>query len=177
VQCVDQDRDALVYSLRAGTPFAINSATGVLTMASGSLDFESTPSHAVSVTCTDPSGASATATITINVLDRPEPPVFTQPCPVAMVFAEDISAGTNLGAAITATDPDQGASLSYSIRAVAPAAAAARFKIDSQSAQLALIGRLDWEAGDRTFDLTVGVSDGTFNLNCAVSITVLDVDE
>lgn len=127
----------------------------------------------------DPSGSSATATYTINVLDVAEPPVYTRSCPVGMTFLEDLAPNSNLDLPIAASDPDRGTVLVYSMHAVTPAAAAPRFKIDSLTGQLAIIGRFDSEANppDRNFTIVVGVTDTTFSVNCTARIGILDVDE
>lgn len=179
IACVDQDNDALTYSIDGGTPFNVNPSTGVLTVASAVLDYESQPSYAVAVTCADPSGASVTNTYTINVLDVAEPPVYTRSCPVGMTFREDLTPNSNLDTPVAASDPDRGTVLVYSIRQVIPAAAASRFKVDSLTGQLAIIGRFDSEASppDRNFTVVVGVTDTTFAVNCSVKMGILDVDE
>lgn len=75
----------LTYAITAGNAagaFSINAATGQITVANSSLlDFESTPSFALTVQVTD-NGAvplSASATITINLTNVDEPPLITLP--------------------------------------------------------------------------------------------------
>lgn len=161
-------------------PFAINPASGLLTVGAA-LDFEtSNPGGIdVSITCADPPGASSTATYTIVVTDVPEMPAFTQACPVSMTFGEDLTANALLGSPVSAADQDRGTVLVYSIRAVTPAAAAPRFKLDTLTGQLSLIGRFDSEGmpPDSTFTVVVGVTDLIFSVNCTIGITVTDVDE
>ena len=73
------DGDSLTYSL-GGTDsasFGINSGTGQITVGTGTtLDFETKPSYEVTVTATDSSNLSDTITVTINVTEGNDPPVF-----------------------------------------------------------------------------------------------------
>ena len=69
--------DTKSYSLTdtAGGRFAIDSATGQLTVADGSLlNYESAPSHTVTVRVTDSGGQSYTETFTINLTNFTEAP-------------------------------------------------------------------------------------------------------
>ena len=70
VAAADADNDALTYSI-SGTDaslFRIDSASGQITVGTGtSLDYETRISYAVTVTATDPSGASDTVTVAITV--------------------------------------------------------------------------------------------------------------
>ena len=65
----------MTYSLsnNAGGRFAIDSSTGVVSVANGGLlDFETGTSHSISVVATDPSGLTSSQTFTINVSDVAE---------------------------------------------------------------------------------------------------------
>ncbi len=77
-QSTDVDGDAVTYSLvdDAGGRFAINSQTGVVTVANGTLlDFETATSHTITVKAADASGAFSTQNFTIGVSDVNEGPV------------------------------------------------------------------------------------------------------
>jgi hypothetical protein len=70
--------DAKSYSFTdsAGGRFAINSSTGVITVADGSLlDYESASSHTVTVRVTDSGGLTYDETFTINLADVNEAPI------------------------------------------------------------------------------------------------------
>ena len=70
VTASDADNDALIYTLGGAdaAQFAIGSRTGQITVGSGTaLDYETQTSYTVVVTATDPSGESATITVTIRV--------------------------------------------------------------------------------------------------------------
>ena len=72
VAATDADNDALTYSI-SGTDaslFRIDSAGGQITVRPGTvLDYETRSSYAVTVTASDPSGASDTITVAIMVTD------------------------------------------------------------------------------------------------------------
>ena len=70
---VDADmNDTFTYSLVGSSgPFAINSATGAITV-NGSLDYETTPSYTVTVRVTDASGAFVDQTATISLVNATE---------------------------------------------------------------------------------------------------------
>ncbi len=79
-QVTSTDPDAfgvLSYSLtdNAGGRFAINSATGQITVANGSLlDFESASSHTITVRTTDQGGLTFDKTVTVNLTNVNETP-------------------------------------------------------------------------------------------------------
>ncbi len=68
--------DSVTYSLSdsAGGRFAINSSSGLVTV-SGSLDFETSANHNITVRATSTDGSIATQVVTINVGDVNEAPV------------------------------------------------------------------------------------------------------
>ena len=74
VMAMDADNDTLTYSL-GGTDmasFGIDMATGQL-MTQDALDYETKDSYEVTVTATDPAGASDMITVTITVINVEEP--------------------------------------------------------------------------------------------------------
>ena len=75
VTAKDIDGDNLTYKVvDSGIPFAFKNGTNSLVIADGSkLDYETKASWTFKVSVTDPSGASATATITVNLTDVNEP--------------------------------------------------------------------------------------------------------
>ena len=82
VAATDVDNDPLTYSLdTAGdSVFAIDRSGQLRTKAE--LDHETTPSYAVTVTATDPSGASDSIFVTIEVTNVDEPLTLTGPSTV-----------------------------------------------------------------------------------------------
>ena len=70
----DPEGERLTYSLDGSSEFVIDTGTGQITVQSEGLDYEDTRSHEVTVKAADPLGASATATLTVEVEDVNEPP-------------------------------------------------------------------------------------------------------
>ena len=69
----DADGDAVTYALSAGNEagaFALDATSGVLTVAAaGILDYETAPTHDLTVAASDPSGARGTRPVTVTVSD------------------------------------------------------------------------------------------------------------
>ena len=79
VEAVDADNDVLVYTISgvdAGS-FDVIAATGQITVGAGtSLDFETRTSYMVTLTVSDPSGASDTIDVDVKVTNVDEPPTI-----------------------------------------------------------------------------------------------------
>ena len=80
---------------------------------------------------------------------------------------------------VTATDPDAGATITYSMTGGADAAL---FTIDATAGVLSFIGAPNFEApadagGNNVYDITVQVYDGTLDRHPGVAITVTDLNE
>ena len=77
VTATDTDSgDVVTYELSGSDLFMIDSASGQIRVVTGdSLDYETAPSHSVTVEASDTSNASDTVTVTIEVTDVNEPPV------------------------------------------------------------------------------------------------------
>ena len=101
------------------------------------------------------------------------PPAFAEDSAAAFQVAENTAAGTAIGNAITATDPDDGDSLIYLLGG----ADADHFAIDADSGQLRTSGALDYESQD-SYAVTVIAADGAgLWAGLDVTITVTDVQE
>ena len=167
----DQDGDTLSYSILPGTPFAIDSATGQITVADGSqLDFESQSSYSLTVTVDDGNGGTDTATVTINLNDLNDAPVVNDQ---SFAVDENAANGTSVGTVI-ASDQD-GDTLSYSILPGSP------FAIDSATGEITVAdgSQLDFEA-QASYSLTVQVQDngtGTLTDTATVTINLNDVND
>src|SRR3569623_1711424 len=117
----------LSYALTddAGGRFAINAATGVITVADGALlDYENAASHDVTVRVTDQDGLSFDKTFTLTVSDINEAP--TNASLTGGTVAENAANGTVVGT-VAGADPDDGAVLSYALTGDA----GGRFAIDA----------------------------------------------
>ncbi|PWC88669.1 hypothetical protein TSH100_07045 [Azospirillum sp. TSH100] len=115
---VDSEGTFLTYSLAddAGGRFAIDSATGLVTVADATLlDFETASSHDIVVAVSDGS-ITTTTTMTIAVLDgndRPTRPVDVDTA--ANTVSERAAVGTVVGITAFATDPNIGETVTYSL--------------------------------------------------------------
>ncbi|MDO7874420.1 cadherin domain-containing protein [Hymenobacter sp. ASUV-10] len=170
------DADAgttLSYSLTGGNgtgAFALNSSTGQLTVADvAQLDYETTPTFILTVQVSDGSLTSS-ATVTVNLTNVNEAPSIAAQ---TRSVAENSANGTNVGAALTASDPDANPTLSYSITA---GNSAGKFAINSSTGQLTVAGTLDYETTP-SYSLTVRVSDGSLTSSATVTVNILDVNE
>ena len=117
VAAVDPDTDSLTYGLSGdAAPFKINRSGGQLSIRAGTtLDHETKDSYVVMVTATDPSGLSATVTVTIKVTNVEENPMLSGKDSVK--HAENTPAATAV-AEFTATDDEDdkaGKALKWSV--------------------------------------------------------------
>lgn len=153
--------------------FAINPATGEITVADSSLlNFESTPTLTLQVTVSDGLQSSAVQTVTILLSDVNERPTLTGG---NFALAENAASGTVVGS-ITASDVDAGDSLSYSIVGGNSSGA---FAIDATTGQITVLdsSQLDFETTS-SFTLTAQVIDqGGLTHQQSVTITLLDLNE
>ncbi|MDR6121340.1 LPXTG-motif cell wall-anchored protein [Bacillus sp. SLBN-46] len=192
----DADGDRLTYSIVSGNEtgaFAIDSATGAITVADGSqLDYETKSSHVLTVRASDVVAplvgltayqqvkqlfASAlaetdVATITINVNDlndnRPVPQGFTKS------IDENSANGTVVGT-VSANDADAGSALTYEITSGNEVGA---FAIDAQTGEVTVAdaSQLDYETV-KGFILSVKVSDGTHSEVTTVTINLTNLND
>ena len=95
--------DVLTYSLSGTTLFSIKSGVGNVTVA-GPLNFEQTPTVTMTITVTDAGGLSDDATVTVNLINVNEAPVFATPSS-NMNLDENAIDGFVIGS-ITAADDD-----------------------------------------------------------------------
>ncbi len=175
---IDPDSgDSFTYALLddAGGRFVIDSASGALLVADGSLlDAEAATAHAIAVRVTDSGGLSFNKAFIISVNDINEaPPVISSNgggASAALSIIENQTAVTT----VTAADPDVGAAISYSL---AGGDDAALFTIDAVTGVLAFASAPNFEAqadvgGDNIYDVIVRASDGTLFDDQALAITI-----
>ena len=133
VTATDEDGDPLTYTLEgpdAGS-FDVGASTGQLRTRAGVVyDYETRSQYSVTVRATDPSGASDTILVIINVLDVPEAPLFADSS-TARSFPENTPPGRAIGLPVTATDGD-GDALTYTLEG----ADAESFDINASTGQL-----------------------------------------
>ena len=111
--------------------------------------------------------------IDITDVDENRAPAFTDGDNTTRSVAENTASGQNIGSAISATDPDTGDVLTYTLSG----ADEASFSIVSTSGQLRTQAALDYE-NKKSYSLTVSVSDGNGGSDSiTVAINVTDVEE
>ena len=100
-------------------------------------------------------------------------PVFSG-APFTRSVPENSGTGTNVGVAVTATDPD-GHALTYGLGGTD----ASSFAIGMVSGQITVAGgvTLDFEGTKKSYSVTVTASDGALSGTAAVTINVTDVNE
>jgi hypothetical protein len=116
VTAMDPDGDTLAYALSGDDAMYFNiDNMGQITVGAGAmLDYETKMSYMVTVTATDPDGETDTIEVTINVTNVNEAPMFAE-ATADRSIDENSAEGTPVGAPVTATDPDAGDTLAYSL--------------------------------------------------------------
>ena len=170
----DEDNDTLTYSLSGtdASSFSIVSTTGQL-QTRAALDYETKTSYSVTVSASDGNGGSDSITVTINVTDVHEnrAPAFTEGNTATRTVAENTTAGTNIGNAIAATDPNKD-TITYRLGGQDASA----FSIDTNTGQLKTGTALDYET-KVIYSVSVTASDGKLTTTIAVTVNVTDVEE
>jgi hypothetical protein len=171
----DAEGDPLNYSITAGNTggaFAIGAASGALTVAnSAALDFETTPSFALTVQVSDGS-LTDTATVTVNLNDLND---NTAPVDNNQVFpVNENSANGTLDGKVVASDAEAD-QMNYSITAGNTGGA---FAIGAASGTLTVANSaaLDFETSP-SFALTVQGSDGALTDTATVTVNLNDLFE
>ena len=178
VKATDTDGDPLTYSIFGSDAalFDIHFFTGQITVAGGAiLDYEAVVSHSVTVRVSDRDRrAVAEIAVTITVTNVNEAPTFDDAVPTQVEIAENSPAGTPVGKAFTASDPE-GDSFTYAISGPDETL----FAIDSSSGQIEVASgtRLDYEDSPKSYSVTVQASDGEAAADLAITINVTNVNE
>ena len=179
----------LSYSIIGGadaSKFTIDSTTGALSFITAP-NFEA-PTDAggnnvydVIVQVSDGHGGIDTQAIAVTVTERRERLRRSSPRTAAATRrAVSIAENTTAVTTVTATDPDVGQTLSYSIIGGADAS---KFTIDSTTGALSFVTAPNFElptdaGGNNVYDVIVQVSDGHGGIDTqAIAVTVTDVIE
>ena len=183
VTAVDPNADALTFSIAGGADaglFAINASTGALSFITAP-NFEA-PTDAganniydVVVQASDGSLVDTQA-IAVAVTNVNEAPVITSNgagATAAISVAENSTAVTT----VTATDPDAGATVSFSL---VGGADEALFAINATTGALSFLTAPDFEAptdagANNVYDVLVQASDGSLTDTQAIAVTVTNV--
>ncbi|MFN9957527.1 MAG: cadherin repeat domain-containing protein, partial [bacterium] len=111
----DGTTNTITYALddSAGGRFAVNSSTGVVTVA-GTIDYEVNTSHSITVRATSADGSYSTQVFTLQVSDANEGAVgpVNDSNAAANFMLENSTFGTPVGLSGLATDPDGSATIS-----------------------------------------------------------------
>ena len=174
--------DVLTYTL-GGTDaalFSLDRATGQL-KTKGSLDFDTSTggaaSRSVTVTATDPFGATGEVAVTITVTNVNEAPPIPSAATATRTLAENADPYT-LGPAYTATDPE-GLAVTWSVKGTD----SGKFEIGATSGLLAFKASPNFESPgdadeDNVYEVTVVASDpGRNSDELDVRVTVTNVAE
>ena len=146
--------------------FAIASGTGQITVKTGTkLDYEKKNSYMVTVTATDPSLASATIDVTINVVNVNEPPVIAGEDDLTKEFREN---STSTIQTFSATDPER-RTVYWSLRENDSDYPDNEFFTISKNGALSFDEGRDFEApadggSDNTYKVIVVASDDASNI-------------
>jgi hypothetical protein len=177
----DGSNSAITYSLSdsAGGRFTIDSSTGVVTVADGSLlNYETATSHAITILATSADGSTSSQTFTVNIGDVNEFSVgaVTDGNGAANNIAEDVSNGTAVGITAQASDADGSTNaITYSLSD----SAGGRFSINASTGVVTVADAslLDYET-DISHDITVLATsaDGSTS-NQTFTINLGDIDE
>ena len=173
VSATDADGDTLTYGLSGidGASFGVVSTSGQLQIRAP-LDYETKSSYLVTVIVSDGS-LTDSITVGINVTDVDENrgPVFADSSTTRSI-AENTPVGVNIGDAVSATDADSDASLTYTLSGTD----AGSFDIDPTTGQIKTQASLDYETKN-SYTVIVTASDGSLTASISVAISIVDVDE
>jgi hypothetical protein len=159
-----QDTDTITYSLTddAGGRFAINSQTGVVTVAAGaSINYETASSYKITVRASDGNQA-VTQDFTIgvtNVDEAPTAPIDSNTAPNALTLS-GLTNGATVGITASSSDPE-GAAVSYALTQNP----GNRFSIDASTGVVTITDISGLTAG--TYRIGVTSTDATSNTSSA----------
>ncbi|MFN9342801.1 MAG: cadherin repeat domain-containing protein, partial [Planctomycetota bacterium] len=177
----DATTNTITYSLdnTAGGRFAINSSTGVVTVADSSLlNYEAATSHSITVRATSADSSWSTQTFTINLTDVDEFDVgaVTDSNAAANSLAENSANGTSVGITASASDAD---ATTNTITYTLDDAAGGRFAINSSTGVVTVADSslLNYEAAtSHSITVRATSADGSWSTQ-TFTINLTDVDE
>ncbi len=174
----DASTNNILYTLdnNAAGRFAINSATGEITVADGTLlDYEAATAHTITVRATSADSSFSTADFTINLTDVNEAPVgvIVETDASANYVLENSPGGTTVGITVFASDADGTDTVSYSL----DDNATGRFTINANTGVVTVLGTIDREDA-ASYDIIVRAtsSDSSFSTE-TYTIIIGDIDE
>ncbi len=173
----DATTNTITYSLQddAGGRFAINSGSGVVTVAAG-IDREAAGSYSITVRATSADGSSSTQAFTINIgdVDEFDVGVIADSDTTANFVSENSAVGTVVGVTASVSDADATTNtITYSLEDNA----GGRFAINSVSGVVNVAAGIDREAaGSYSITVKATSADGSSSTQ-AFNISIGDVDE
>jgi hypothetical protein len=186
ITALDTDNgEVLSYAITAQSPaegngrvegalepkFEIEEANGRISVLEGAiLDFEAIPAWILTVRAIDSGGLNDEATVTIDLIDRNDPPTVEN---TAFVLPENAVAGTLVGT-VTGIDPDASDSLSYAIDSGDPDNL---FSISPENGDIVVISNLDHETGPSHLLTVISTDRYGLSATAYAAITVEDVNE
>ena len=164
----------LSYSLlnNSGKPFAINATTGAVTVASGTLDYETTPTQSITVRVADQGGLYHDEDFNIALTDVNDAP--TNATLTGSTVAENSENGTVIGT-VAGVDPDAVSTFSYALTNNANG----RFAINTTTGVLTVANGalLDYETAN-SHQITVRTTDqGGLTLDKNFTIALTNVND
>ena len=179
----DGTNNAITYSLDddASGRFAIDSSTGIVTLADSSLlDFETAASHNIIVRASSSDGSFQTRGFAISVIDKNDAPIITSNGGGSSAFI-NVAEGSTFVATVVAQDADlPGDVLTFSIIGGADAE---WFDIDTSSGHLRFKQAPNFEAPqdanrDGIHNIIVRVADGREGIDQqTIQVTVTNVND
>jgi hypothetical protein len=186
VTATDPGAPSVTFSIAGGADaarFNIDAATGALSFAAapdfeGPSDADHDNSYEVVVRATDDTTLYADQTITVHVADVNEAPAITSNG-AGGAATVSIPENSKPVTTVTASDPDTGATVHYTISGGADAS---RFQIDGATGALSFVAAPDFEMPadadhDNSYQVVVRASDGSLFDDQALTVTVTDVAE
>ena len=178
ITATDPDKDAtLTYSL-SGTDaasFAIGGSTGQITTATNvEYNYETKSSYSLTVDVSD-GKLTDSIDVTVDLNNVNEAPAFADGTVTTLSVDENSAASTKVGSVFTATDPDSGDTLAYSLSGTDAAA----FNIGALTGQIATKTGITYNyEAKSSYSLTVVVSDsGGLTDSVAVTVSLNNVAE
>ena len=165
----------LTYSLtnNAGGKFAIDAATGVVTVAAP-LNYETASSSIITVKVTDNGGLSKTQNFTINTTNVNEAPTALVDTNTAFNnVAENSAIGTVVGITAKASDVDAGTTLTYSLTDNA----GGKYAINAATGIVTVAGPLDYEAAHSNVITVKATDSGGLSVSQIFTINTTNVNE
>ncbi len=184
-EATDNDSNVVIYSLDVDSPdadsFNFNTETRQLTTKQGvvydyemPVDANTDNDYEVTVTATDNLAPPATIEVTITVTPVNEPAAFSDTATTRSV-PENTGPDTNIGTPVTATDPDTGDTLTYSLGGPDVSS----FDIDATNGQLLTKQAVvyDYEATKNSYEVVVLATDGNQAVAATIEVTITVTDE